>query len=275
MAIYAIGDIQGCYEPLQRLLHCVNFDAGTDQLWLAGDLVNRGPQSLEVLRFVRQLGDRARVVLGNHDLHLLAVRYGGHTLKKHDTLRAVLDAPDADELLHWLRQQPLVVLDEAHNWCMSHAGIPPQWTVQQARALAAEVEAVLRSNDGPAFLAAMYGNQPDCWQPQLQGHDRWRVIVNYLTRMRFTGPQHELDLVSKEGVGTAPAGFRPWFEASPRQAAANRLLFGHWAALEGKTSVPNVYALDTGCVWGGQLSALRLDDQSWHRVPAQASISER
>lgn len=268
MATYAIGDIQGCYDALQRLLQQCAFDPQHDQLWLAGDLVNRGAQSLQVLRFVHQLGDRARIVLGNHDLHLLAVHFGGQSLKKHDTLLPVLKAHDGGELLEWLCRQPLVLLDEANNWCISHAGIPPQWSVRQARALAGEVEAVLQSGQRDDFFRHMYGNQPDRWQADLQGMDRLRVIVNYLTRMRFVGPDNELDLLSKEGVGTAPAGFRPWFAVKQRLAANNRLLFGHWAALEGKTDTPGVYALDTGCVWGGQLSALRLDDETWFRVPA-------
>lgn len=270
MAIYAIGDIQGCYDALQRLLQQCDFHEQQDELWLAGDLVNRGPDSLQVLRFLHQL-PRTRIVLGNHDLHLLAVRYGGQSLKKHDTLLPILKAHDADELLNWLCHQPLVVLDERENWCMSHAGIPPHWSVQQARMLAAEVEAVLQSGQRADFFRQMYGNQPDRWHPQLQGMDRLRVIVNYLTRMRFVGPDNELDLVSKEGLGTAPSGFKPWFKVQLRAAAANRLLFGHWAALEGKADSPNVYALDTGCVWGGQLSALRLSDETWFRVPASAA----
>lgn len=268
MATYAIGDIQGCYDALQRLLQHCAFDPHHDQLWLAGDLVNRGPQSLQVLRFVQQLGERAKVVLGNHDLHLLALHYSGGKLKKSDTIQDILQAPDREQLLDWLRTQPLVVLDEANNWCMSHAGIPPHWSVQQARQLAQEVEHVLQSDQCSEFFRQMYGNLPDRWQPDLQGMDRLRVIVNYLTRMRFVGPDNELDLLSKEGVGTAPAGFQPWFKVQPRLAAANRLLFGHWAALEGKADSTNVYALDTGCVWGGQLSALRLDDETWFRVPA-------
>ncbi len=268
MATYAIGDIQGCNDALQRLLQHCAFDPHHDQLWLAGDLVNRGPQSLQVLRFVQQLGERAKVVLGNHDLHLLALHYSGGKLKKSDTIQDILQAPDREQLLDWLRTQPLVVLDEANNWCMSHAGIPPHWSVQQARQLAQEVERVLQSDQCSEFFRQMYGNLPDRWQPDLQGMDRLRVIVNYLTRMRFVGPDNELDLLSKEGVGTAPTGFQPWFKVQPRLAAANRLLFGHWAALEGKADSTNVYALDTGCVWGGQLSALRLDDETWFRVPA-------
>lgn len=271
MAIYAIGDIQGCYDALQRLLKTIEFNAERDQLWIAGDLVNRGPDSLAVLRFIKSLGHRARCVLGNHDLHLLSLYYTQSTPKQSDTLEQVLQAPDAAELMDWLRFQPLVVLDEGRNWCMSHAGIPPQWSARKARALAQEVEAALQSSRCGEFLTLMYGNHPDCWHSDLIGIERLRVIVNYLTRMRFIGRDGQLDLLSKEGIGTAPVGFNPWFEIPNRRAAEQRLLFGHWAALEGRVSTPNVFALDTGCVWGGQLSALRLDDQRWFRVPAQPS----
>lgn len=270
MATYAIGDIQGCYEPLQRLLALVQFDPQQDHLWLAGDLVNRGPQSLEVLRFVKSLGHRACCVLGNHDLHLLAIHYGGQSSRRNDTLDNILNAPERDELLDWLRFQPLLILDEARNWCMTHAGIPPAWSVRKARKRAQEVEAVLQSENCAEFFRQMYGNLPDQWQPNLQGIERLRLIVNYLTRMRFISPSGQLDLISKEGRDQAPPGYQPWFEAENRVAATTRLLFGHWAALEGKVNSANVYALDTGCVWGGALSALRLDDQQWFRVPAQS-----
>ena len=265
MATYAIGDIQGCYDSLQRLLELIQFDPAQDRLWLAGDLVNRGPDSLAVLRFAKQLEDVATVVLGNHDLHLLAVHMGGHTLKSKDTLQAIFDADDGEQLLQWLRHQPLLHCER--NWCMTHAGLPPQWSIEQAQQLAREVEHVLRSDDAASFLAAMYGNQPDCWQDDLEGIDRQRSIVNYLTRMRFVDAQGRLNLDAKEGVGKAPDGFAPWF-SYPRQSAGTRLLFGHWAALEGRTDCHDIFALDTGCVWGGQLSALRLDDQQWFRVSA-------
>lgn len=268
MAIYAIGDVQGCFEALQRLLDKVEFNPGSDQLWFAGDLVNRGPQSLETLRFIKNLGPQARVVLGNHDLHLLAVYFANATTKASDTINDILTAPDCDELMQWLRQQPLVVQEQ--NWFMSHAGLPPMWSAVQARQLALEVELTLQGQHGAEFLQYMYGNLPDRWQDDLQGYDRLRVIVNFLTRMRFVGTNNELDLLSKEGVGTAPAGFKPWFEVVRPLAESARVLFGHWAALEGKVTVPNIYALDTGCVWGGQLSALRLDDAVWFRVPAKS-----
>ena len=269
MATYAIGDIQGCFEPLQRLLDKVGFDARKDHLWIAGDLVNRGPQSLEVLRFLKQLGHRARCVLGNHDLHLLAVYYGKQKSKRNDTLDLILHAPDVDELMDWLRHQPLVQLDEARNWCMSHAGLPPQWSARKARKLSQEVEAVLQGDAPERFFKAMYGNLPARWSSELQGINRLRAIVNYLTRMRFVDGMGSLELDSKEGLGTAPNGFGPWFSHPQRKAANTRLLFGHWAALEGKVDVTNVFALDTGCVWGGKLTALRLEDEKYFRVAAQ------
>lgn len=268
MATYAIGDIQGCYEPLQRLLDLIRFDPAHDQLWLAGDLVNRGPQSLDVLRWAHALGDRVVTVLGNHDLHLLARYHGSDRKSRNDTLDDVLQAPDCDDLMDWLRQQPLVHHDENANWCMVHAGLPPRWSARKARKLAAEVEAVLRSDDIRTFLAGMYGNKPDLWQKDLQGIDRWRVIVNYLTRMRFIDANGRLDLESKEGLETAPEGFMPWFEAPERKAESTRLIFGHWAALNGEVHRQNLFALDTGCVWGGHLTAMRLDDQQRFSVAA-------
>lgn len=273
MATYAIGDVQGCFEPLQRLLASIQFQPEHDCLWFAGDLVNRGPQSLEVLRFIKNLPHK-KVVLGNHDLHLLAVHYGGHSLKKHDTVQDILAAPDCDELLTWLRQQPLVVTSDDQQWCMSHAGVPPCWTVQQALARSQEVERCLKGEQATAFLSLMYGNYPDRFAESLTGMDRLRVIVNYLTRMRFVGVDNELDLLSKEGVGTAPVGFTPWFSL-PRNSTPTKLLFGHWAALEGVTDQPDIIALDTGCVWGGKLSALRLDDESLFHVDASPSPSSR
>ncbi len=269
MATYAIGDVQGCYNELQHLLEKIAFDPHKDHLWFAGDLVNRGPDSLAVLRFVRQLGHRAITVLGNHDLHLLAVFYTHGHAKRNDTLNDVLTAPDAHELMDWLRHQPLIHLDQTQRWCMSHAGIPPQWSVRKARRLAHEVETVLQGNDHVAFFQSMYGNHPKQWHKDLQGQDRYRVIVNYLTRMRFINAQQELDLVSKEGLDQAPTGYYPWFDDARSWQRKTRLVFGHWAALEGHVPHERIFALDTGCVWGGQLSALRLDDQHWFRVPAR------
>lgn len=259
MATWAIGDLQGCLEPFERLLARIGFDEARDRLWLVGDLVNRGPDSLGVLRRVHAMGDACRVVLGNHDLHLLAVASGAEALKRKDTFGDVLDAPDSAVLLDWLRHRPLLHWDEGLRTVMTHAGIPPQWTLDDARRLAAEVEAVLRDGDAKAFFRAMYGNEPDCWDESLTGDDRLRVITNSLTRMRFVDARGALDLVSKEGLGTAPPGYRPWFEAPDRRTAGVRIVFGHWAALEGRCDVPNVEALDAGCVWGRDLVALDLD----------------
>ena len=267
MSTYAIGDVQGCFEPLQRLLTTIEFNPNKDTLWFAGDLVNRGPQSLHVLRFIKSLGSKAKVILGNHDLHLLAIYYGGHEVRKTDTFSDLLAADDAADLLNWLRFQPLVHLEG--DWCMSHAGIPPQWTAQQALALSNEVEAAMQGEQATEFFTKMYGNDSNLWHSNLKGMERLRTIVNYLTRMRFLGPNGELDLVSKEGLGTAEDGFLPWFKIQPRYNRDHKLLFGHWAALEGKTNTANIFALDTGCVWGRKLSALRLEDQQWFRVSAK------
>lgn len=269
MATYAIGDLQGCFEPLQRLLDKVKFDPAKDHLWLAGDLVNRGPQSLEVLRFLKDLQHRAVCVLGNHDLHLLAVYYGDHKIKRSDTLDLILNAPDVDELMDWLRHQPLVHFDEARNWCMTHAGLPPRWSARKAKRLSQEVEAAIQGEKPEKFFRKMYGNLPVRWDKNLEGVDRLRAIVNFLTRMRFIDGMGTLDLMSKEGLDTAPNGFLPWFRHPKRKAADTRILFGHWAALEGKAEADNVFALDTGCVWGGKLTALRLEDEKLFQVAAQ------
>jgi bis(5'-nucleosyl)-tetraphosphatase (symmetrical) len=259
MATWAIGDVQGCLEPLERLLGKIGFDAGRDELWLVGDLVNRGPDSLGVLRLLHGMRHVCRIVLGNHDLHLLAVAAGAEALKKKDTFRDVLEAADGPELLAWLQRQPLLHHDRARNTVMTHAGIPPQWSLADARRLAGEVEQVLRNGDAPAFFRAMYGNEPARWEETLEGDARLRVITNFFTRMRFIDERGTLDLVSKEGLGTAPPGYRPWFEAAGRRTAGVRIVFGHWAALEGRCDVENVEALDAGCVWGRDLVALNLD----------------
>lgn len=268
MATYAIGDLQGCFGALQRLLQSLSYDPAADTLWFAGDLVNRGPESLQCLRFVRELDNKAVTVLGNHDLHLLAVYFTGAGQKKNDTLSDILTAPDADALMGWLLQQPLVHLDSNVHWCMSHAGIPPQWSATQARELASEAEEAMK-RDPETFFQTMYGNQPDVWHDDLTGSDRLRVIVNYLTRMRFIDPEGHLNLTAKEGVDTAPPGFQPWFTVPKRRSSGTQLLFGHWAALEGHTGVADIHALDTGCVWGGSLTALRLEDRQRFSVPAE------
>lgn len=257
MTDYAIGDIQGCYERLKEVLARVDFSPSRDRLWVAGDLINRGPSSLQTLRYIEGLGDSAVVVLGNHDLHLLAVALGGHPPKRKDTLTGILEAPDRDRLTGWLRQQNLCVYDSERNLMMAHAGVPHIWDVQQALASAREVEAVIRGEDAPEYFAQMYGNKPEGWNESLTGMDRWRVITNYFTRMRFIAPDGRLELTAKASADDAPSGYAPWFEF-PRPDET-RVIFGHWAALEGRTGVDRFIGLDTGCVWGGALTMMNLD----------------
>lgn len=267
MARYAIGDLQGCHREFVELLERLAFDPRRDQLWLAGDLVNRGPDSLACLREVYALGDAARVVLGNHDLHLLGVARGKARTKRSDTLEALLAAPERERLLDWLQQQPLLVSDG--EMLMVHAGLLPQWSVAQAQELADEVQAVLGSERAGAFLEQMYGNQPARWQDDLDGVDRLRVIVNVCTRMRFIDAEGCLELTAKEGLESAPPGFAPWF-TYPRHDAPC-IVFGHWAALEGQAPGSRIRAeaLDTGCVWGGSLTALNLDSGERTSVPSR------
>ncbi|EKF74637.1 diadenosine tetraphosphatase [Alcanivorax hongdengensis A-11-3] len=259
MSDYAIGDLQGCLDAFNCLLERIHFNPDRDRLFLAGDLVNRGPDSLGTLRRVYALRDNLHTVLGNHDLHLLAVAHQATDSKRKDTLSAILDAPDRSNLLGWLQQQPLLLEIPEHQAVLTHAGLPPLWSLEQGRQRAAEVQAVLASDDADRFFANMYGNQPAGWNDALQGPDRWRVITNHFTRMRFVNQAGELDLGSKGEADAPPAGFMPWFTHPQRLERQHRLLFGHWAALEGHTGVDGVEALDTGCVWGGSLTALCLD----------------
>lgn len=261
MATYAVGDIQGCLAPLLKLLDHIKFDDKCDSLWLAGDLVNRGPDSLETLRFVKSLGDSAKVVLGNHDLHLMASALGYKRLGPKDTLKPILKAKDSDELLHWLHQQPLVHYDPKLDYCMVHAGIPPIWSIKKALKRSKEIEQVLQSEQCVRFFANMYGNLPNKWSSDLQGPERWRVITNYFTRMRFCKADGELELTTKTGPETAPEGYAPWFSHSNHKCKGENIIFGHWAALMGKTGRDNFVGLDTGCVWGGTLTMMRLDDK--------------
>ena len=260
MATYAIGDVQGCYDELMALLSRIRFDAARDRLWLVGDLVNRGPRSLDVLRFVRGLGDRAVVVLGNHDLHLVAQFEGFERARADDTFRDVLDAPDARDLVDWLRRRPM--LHSEGGWTMVHAGLLPVWSVGRAAALAREVEAALRETDYRLFFANMYGSKPDRWDDSLAGWDRLRVIVNAMTRMRFVNGDGVMEFHSN-GV-QPPSGYRPWFEG---RRDDGMLVFGHWSAL-GLQLAPRWAGLDTGCVWGGALTALRLEDRWLVQVPS-------
>ena len=253
MATYAIGDVQGCYDELQALLERVGFNRAQDRLWFVGDLVNRGPKSLEVLRFVREIGDRAIVALGNHDLHLIIQHEGFERKRKDDTFDDVLGAPDAKELVDWLRARPMMHAEG--NWAMVHAGLLPQWTIAQSLALAAEVEQALRAPGYRDFLANMYGSKPERWEDSLSGWDRLRVIVNAMTRMRFCTPEGAMEFHSAGKA--APAGYRAWYEERNDGSA---IAFGHWSAL-GLKLTDRLAGLDTGCVWGGALSALRLEDR--------------
>ncbi|MDU9415164.1 symmetrical bis(5'-nucleosyl)-tetraphosphatase [Pseudomonas sp. zfem005] len=260
MTVYAVGDLQGCLDPLKCLLERVAFDPARDRLWLVGDLVNRGPKSLETLRFLYAMRDSLVCVLGNHDLHLLAAAHNAERLKKSDTLREIIEAPDAADLLEWLRQQKLMHYDEQRDIAMVHAGIPPNWTLAKALKRAGEVEEVLRDDVRLSlFLDGMYGNEPAKWDGDLQGIARLRVITNCFTRMRFCKADGTLDLKSKEGIDTAPPGYAPWFSHAERKTRGQKIIFGHWAALEGKCDEPGLFALDTGCVWGGAMTLLNVD----------------
>ncbi|MCY1281402.1 Bis(5'-nucleosyl)-tetraphosphatase, symmetrical [compost metagenome] len=260
MTAYAVGDVQGCLDQLKCLLEQVRFDPAKDELWLVGDLVNRGPKSLETLRFLYSIRDSVVCVLGNHDLHLLAVANNIERLRKADTLREILEAPDRADLLDWLRRQKLLHYDEQRDVAMVHAGIPPQWSLKKALKRAAEVEEALQDDARlPLFLDGMYGNEPARWDGDLHGVTRLRVITNYFTRMRFCRADGTLDLKSKEGLDTAPPGFAPWFSYPERKTRGQKIIFGHWAALEGKCNEPGLYALDTGCVWGGAMTLLNID----------------
>ena len=265
MAIYAIGDVQGCFDELQALLRQLNFGE-RDQLWFVGDLVNRGPKSLEVLRFVRRLGGRAVVVLGNHDLHLVTQHEGFERARPDDSFGDVLAAPDRAELVDWLRERPL--MHAADGYAMVHAGLLPQWSIARALELAREVERALASPDYREFLANMYGSEPAEWSDVLTGWGRLRVIVNAMTRLRFCTREGRMEFRAK---GTKPPrGYHPWFAMRPPDEPA--VICGHWSAL-GLKLTPQLAALDSGCVWGGSLTALRLDDRSLYQVPCAARAS--
>ena len=263
MSIYAVGDIQGCYHELEQMLELVQFDQSKDRLWLVGDLVNRGADSLSVLRLVKSMGDAAITVLGNHDLHLLAVAAGVAELHHSDTLDEILAAPDREELLTWLRQQRMLYVQD--NIVLLHAGLMPEWSVQQAQQLAHEVEYELRGADYITFLQKMYGNTPHQWNDNLKDVSRLRVITNALTRMRICNIQGEMQFKFKGEVGDVPEGYLPWFDIPHRASADATVVFGHWSAL-GLIVRPNVIALDTGCLWGGNLTAIRLHDRKLFQV---------
>ena len=264
MALYFIGDVQGCDSALQRLMHTIDFSPSRDTLYLLGDLVNRGPDSAGVLRRVMALGGAARCLLGNHDLSLLATAHGVRHPRRGDTLDNILDAADRGAMLDWLRHQPLARMEQ--GCLMVHAGVLPSWTVVKTMALAHEVETMLRGPDLPQFLQHMYGNAPAAWRDDLQGMERLRTIVNALTRLRFCSADGVMDFASSEGAGSTPPGLMPWFDAPGRLAADVTVAFGHWSQL-GLVVRPHLLALDTGCVWGGCLSACR-----WHADPAQREV---
>lgn len=253
---YLIGDVQGCDAALSRLLDEIGFSPSRDVIVVLGDLVNRGPDSLAVLRRLREYGSSARCLLGNHDLHLLAVAHGIRQPHRSDTLDDLLDAPDRSVWLDWLRTRPLAL--QHAGWLCVHAGVVPAWSVQDTLTLAAEVEALLSGPDLGHFLRVMYGNEPARWNPTLAEADRWRLVVNVLTRIRFCKADGTLEFSTKDGASSAPPGFAPWFAHAHRRTADARIAFGHWSTL-GLRVQPNLMALDTGCVWGGQLTAVRVD----------------
>lgn len=263
MATYAVGDIQGCLQPLKCLLKQVQFNPDKDKLWSVGDIVNRGPKCLKTLRFLYDMRDNLELVLGNHDLHLLAISAGTRAPHHSDTLDKILAAPDRDIMLNWLLHRPLV--HHENGFTMVHAGIPPQWSVEDALARSREVESVLQSPACTDFFRKMYGNEPAMWSDELSGMPRLRLITNYFTRMRFCSKNGELDLSSKGASPSSGKKVDAWFSHAKRKTANDRILFGHWAALEGKTDGPNAIGLDTGCVWDGALSLYCLETGVWTR----------
>jgi bis(5'-nucleosyl)-tetraphosphatase (symmetrical) len=252
---WVIGDLQGCLDPLLELVEAL---PPQSPLWLTGDLINRGPRSLDTLRWVISQGTRVKTVLGNHDLHLLAIAIGIRKPHRNDTYDEILQAPDRDELIDWIRTRPLALYE--HGWLMVHAGVLPQWTVTQTLMLAGEVQDALSGPHWTDFVKAMYGNEPDRWDDALSGYERLRVVVNALTRLRFCDQSGRMEFNTKEGVGAAPPGFMPWFEVPSRTTLGVPIVFGHWSAL-GLINRPDLIAIDTGCVWGRQLSAVRLSDR--------------
>jgi len=261
VAVYAIGDVQGCYNELKQLLETIRYNSDEDRLWFTGDLVNRGPDSLDTLRLVRSFGDSAITVLGNHDLHLLAIAFSDRKPGRKDTLKQVLEAPDRDELLDWLRSLPLMHTDQDLGFSLVHAGLHPDWSISKAQSLAREVEAVLRSNDHTAYYKHMYGDKPRNWSDKLSGWPRLRFITNTFTRLRYCTETGIPGLDVKGPPGTQPPNMHPWFELRHRASREQRILFGHWSTLpvSSNHAACNVYPLDTGCLWGGKLTALRID----------------
>ena len=272
MALYAIGDIQGCHTEFRDLLDVIGFDVSRDRLWLVGDLVNRGAGSLAVLRDVMAMGDAATAVLGNHDFHLLTIAAGHRKPHRGDTLDDILAAPDRDALVAWLMRRPLVVVDGDH--AMVHAGLLPSWTVAQALSLSREVEAVLASERAHEFLGVLYGDEPRRWRDDLTGYDRLRVVVNACTRLRFCTSDDTMELAEKRGVESTPEGFAPWFQHPARRSASSIVVCGHWSTLD-LLLTPNVMMIDSGCVWGGALTAVRLPDRRVYQVPSRSPVQPK
>ncbi len=268
MSTYAVGDIQGCYEEFARLLDRIDFQTGRDRLWLLGDLINRGPDNLSVVRRVREMGSSAVTVLGNHDLHFLAVHRGGHSPNRSDTFDDLLTSPRVDDISDWYRQQPFIVRDKVLGYAMVHAGIPHLWKMRKALELAAEVEEVIRGSTCEQYFRELYGNEPDRWKESWDGMERWRVVTNYFTRMRLIDADGTLDFSHKGALEDAPEGFSPWFSLRAEEPLKQTLLFGHWAALEGHTDDDRIIGLDTGCVWGRSLTCMRLEDGRLFSVPS-------
>ena len=275
MSTYAIGDIQGCYTELQNLLNEINFNEKNDQLWFAGDLVNRGPKSLQTLRFIKSLGVSAKIVLGNHDLHLIAASKNIRPISNKDTIKEILTADDADELINWLKSRPLLLTDTDLGFTMVHAGIAPQWTLDTAKNFAKECESILQNEKIDDFLMHMYGDTPNIWSDSIEGYARQRFIINCFTRIRFCTIDGTLDLDIKVAPGSQKKSLIPWYALPNRKTIDNKIIFGHWSTIhfgvENNFKKYNVYPVDTGCLWGGQLTAMRLDDEKIFSVTSEQS----
>ena len=275
MSTYAIGDIQGCYTELQNLLNEINFNEKNDQLWFAGDLVNRGPKSLQTLRFIKSLGASAKIVLGNHDLHLIAASKNIRPISNKDTIKEILTADDAAELINWLKSRPLLFTDTDLGFTMVHAGIAPQWTMDTAKNFAKECESILQNEKIDDFLMHMYGDTPNIWSDSIEGYARQRFIINCFTRIRFCTINGTLDLDVKVAPGSQKKSLIPWYALPNRKTIDNKIIFGHWSTIhlgvENNFKKYNVYPVDTGCLWGGQLTAMRLDDEKIFSVTSKQS----
>lgn len=271
MATYAIGDLQGCLDPLESLLEQIRFDPADDRIWFVGDLVNRGPQSLEALRFVRDLGDRAITVLGNHDIHLLGCRFGNRVARGRDTLEPILNAEDGDELIDWLRRRPLLHHDTSLDWTLVHAGIHPHWTLERAQTAARETEAAMRADHPEAFFNGIFGNESDHPQENPTAIDEQRFAINVFTRMRYCHADGRLDFSEKRTPANAAAGLTPWFAMPERAMADRRIVFGHWSTLGPAVPRGNAWGIDQGCLWGHRLTALRLEDEALFAVDCPAA----